>query len=50
MRGFMEQLAGIARKSGVDPNIVHWSGATKVEETHDDEDKKPKLKLVKSCC
>jgi pyruvate formate lyase activating enzyme len=27
----MEHLAEVAKRSGVDPNIVHWSGATKLE-------------------
>ena len=29
--GCMEQLARIARLSGVDPEIVHWSGSTRME-------------------
>ena len=28
-RSAMENLAAVARNSGVDPNIVHWSGSTK---------------------
>jgi pyruvate formate lyase activating enzyme len=28
----MENLAGAARRSGVDPQIVHWSGSTRLEE------------------
>ena len=31
-QAFMENMATIARSSGVDPKIVHWSGSTKVEE------------------
>ncbi len=29
---FMEELAGIARDSGVNPDIVRWSGSTRLEE------------------
>jgi len=29
---FMERITEIARHSGVDPDIVHWSGATRIEE------------------
>jgi pyruvate formate lyase activating enzyme len=29
---FMEKMAAIARNSGVDPTIVHWSGSTRLEE------------------
>ena len=28
---FMEKMAAVARNSGVDPAIVHWSGSTKLE-------------------
>ena len=28
----MEELAAVAKSSGVDPGIVHWSGATQLEE------------------
>ena len=28
----MERLALVARESGVDPEIVHWSGSTRLEE------------------
>jgi len=34
-KAFMEHLTDIAKKSGVDPNIVIWTGATKVEEKTD---------------
>ena len=27
----MEELAEVARRSGVDPSIVHWSGSTSME-------------------
>jgi pyruvate formate lyase activating enzyme len=37
----MERLAEVARCSGVDPDIVHWSGATSVEE-----DEGPGLRLL----
>ena len=30
-RSEMESLAAVARNSGVDPGIVHWSGSTRVE-------------------
>jgi pyruvate formate lyase activating enzyme len=29
---FMEKMAVVARNSGVDPDIVHWSGSTRLEE------------------
>jgi pyruvate formate lyase activating enzyme len=32
-RETMEHLANTARASGVDPGIVHWSGATRLDET-----------------
>jgi hypothetical protein len=28
----MENLATVARNSGVNPDIVHWSGSTQVED------------------
>ncbi|MFC1863803.1 glycyl-radical enzyme activating protein [Thermodesulfobacteriota bacterium] len=31
----MEQLAEAARKTGVNPDIVHWSGSTRLEEGQD---------------
>lgn len=31
-RQMLEQLAGTATRSGVDPEIVHWSGSTRLEE------------------
>ena len=38
----MEHLAGIARRSGVDPDIVHWSGSTRMQtETMDAETNQP---------
>jgi len=30
-REYMENLAACAAGSGVDPDIVHWSGPTKME-------------------
>lgn len=49
----MEQLAAIARNSGVEPDIVHWSGSTKLEkemtETSKDLNQEEiSLKMVKS--
>ncbi len=35
---FMEELAEVARNSGVNPDIVHWSGSTKLDD--EDESKK----------
>jgi pyruvate formate lyase activating enzyme len=32
-RSFMERMVEVARNSGVDPQIVHWSGATRLELT-----------------
>jgi pyruvate formate lyase activating enzyme len=29
---FMEKMAAVARNSGVNPDIVHWSGSTRLEE------------------
>jgi len=29
----MEELASVARESGVDPSIVFWSGSTKLEKS-----------------
>jgi pyruvate formate lyase activating enzyme len=29
---FMEKMAAVARNSGVNPDIVHWSGSTKLEQ------------------
>jgi pyruvate formate lyase activating enzyme len=31
-QSLMEKMAATAKHSGVDPNIVHWSGSTKLEE------------------
>jgi pyruvate formate lyase activating enzyme len=28
----MEALADVAKNSGVDPDIVHWSGSTRIED------------------
>lgn len=43
----MEHFAGVAKKSGVDPDVVHWSGSTSIEEdeTPQKEDG-PKPRLV----
>ncbi|MBU2552343.1 MAG: glycyl-radical enzyme activating protein [Proteobacteria bacterium] len=40
----MERLAEVARSSGVDPGIVNWSGATRLEQ---DRPEPPRLRLVK---
>jgi len=29
---FMEKMAAVARNSGINPDIVHWSGSTKLEQ------------------
>jgi len=29
---FMEKMAAVARNSGIDPHIVHWSGSTRLDE------------------
>ena len=29
---FMEKMAAVARNSGVNPDIVHWSGSTRLDE------------------
>jgi pyruvate formate lyase activating enzyme len=36
---FMEELAEVARGSGVDPDIVRWSGSTKLDDEYDNEKK-----------
>ncbi|MFH2129958.1 MAG: glycyl-radical enzyme activating protein [bacterium] len=43
----MEHLADIARKSGVNPDMVHWSGSTRLESepVHN----RPSLKAVNNC-
>jgi pyruvate formate lyase activating enzyme len=46
----MERLAEAARQSGVDPEIVYWSGATRLEKNDEPEkDDTQHLRLVKSC-
>ncbi|MEW5723960.1 MAG: glycyl-radical enzyme activating protein [Thermodesulfobacteriota bacterium] len=45
-REAMERAADAARRSGVNPDIVQWTGATRVE---DRPGEKPRLQLVKSC-
>jgi pyruvate formate lyase activating enzyme len=37
----MEQLAEAAKRSGVDPEIVHWSGSTRLEEDEFEEISQP---------
>ncbi|HNV46351.1 MAG TPA: glycyl-radical enzyme activating protein [Spirochaetota bacterium] len=50
-RETMEHLANVARHSGVDPVIVHWSGATKFisDDEQADNDAKAHMRLVKGC-
>jgi pyruvate formate lyase activating enzyme len=31
---FMEKMAAVARNSGVNPDIVHWSGSTRLKEVN----------------
>jgi pyruvate formate lyase activating enzyme len=38
---FMEKIAAVARNSGVNPDIVHWSGSTRL-----DENDKPNSQIV----
>ncbi len=45
-RETMERLAATARASGVNPDIVHWSGSTEVDDTeHDDGNKKKTMRV-----
>ncbi len=48
----MEHLAEIARNSGVNPDIVHWSGSTRLEnDSIMKEGKAPEvLRVVNNCC
>jgi len=42
----MEYLADVARTTGVDPSLVHWSGATRIEKEDtnaEDDVQKPHL-------
>jgi len=48
-RETMEQLAAIARDTGVDPQIVHWSGATRLPEETRSGATGAKLRTVKCC-
>ena len=45
----MDALAEAAKSSGVDPEIVHWTGATRLEK-EDEPQERPRLRLVKNCC
>jgi pyruvate formate lyase activating enzyme len=45
----MEQLAETARRSGVDPEIVHWSGSTRLEEDEIEAISTPKPVLPCGC-
>ena len=50
-REMMEHLAEIARTSGVLPEIVHWSGATRLDQDEQPpEEESPRLRLVKGGC
>ncbi|MCP4751110.1 MAG: glycyl-radical enzyme activating protein [Proteobacteria bacterium] len=43
----IEELSEVARSSGVNPNIVHWSGSTRLEEEEaPSEDGGPQLRLA----
>jgi len=33
-KSFMEKMAAVARNSGIDPTIVHWSGSTRLAANH----------------
>ena len=47
----MEHLAAVARQSGVNPEIVHWTGSTRLEEKEEATDKStPMLKIVNRGC
>ncbi|HDM32872.1 MAG TPA: glycyl-radical enzyme activating protein [Deltaproteobacteria bacterium] len=48
-REFMGSLARVAEQSGVDPDIVIWTGLTKLEKEDREDQGGPKLRLVKSC-
>jgi len=45
----MEDLADAARRSGVDPDIVKWSGSTRLEEGEKEEIGHPQAKPVGGC-
>ncbi|MEW6263472.1 MAG: glycyl-radical enzyme activating protein [Thermodesulfobacteriota bacterium] len=47
----MEDLAETARSSGVKPEIVHWSGPTRLEAKEEPaREESPRLRLVKNVC
>ncbi|MBU2488606.1 MAG: glycyl-radical enzyme activating protein [Proteobacteria bacterium] len=48
----LEELAEAARASGVDPEIVHASGATRMEDVENGEERpeRPRLTLIKGGC
>ena len=48
-RETMEDLADSARKSGVNPAIVQWSGSTRLEEGEQEEIVHPQAKPVSGC-
>jgi pyruvate formate lyase activating enzyme len=48
-REIMENLADVARKSGVNPAIVEWSGSTRLEEDGQEAIMHPQAKPVSGC-
>lgn len=49
-RDVMERLARVAEATGLEPGVVHWSGATRtLQETSPAEDNDTGLRLVKGC-
>jgi len=49
-RDVMERLAQVAEATGLEPGVVHWSGATRrLQETSPAEDNDTGLRLVKGC-
>lgn len=51
-REFLDRLTETARRSGIDPRIVQWTGATRVEGREDasrEKDGTSHLRLVKGC-
>ena len=48
-RGQMERLAEVARQSGVDARLVHWSGSTRMEADDEPGGERSHLRVVKGC-
>ncbi len=46
---FMEHITRVAKRSGIDPGIVLWSGATRLEHEKAERPEGPRLRLVKCC-